>query len=141
MTKHGGYRPGSGRKPNDPNTIAYQKRKVREIKQIAKDQARTIMVEEILDHWRPLIRTRIKIALGQTKVIEIDGKRETVYTVPPNDRAIENIVSYIISKPKWVAPVDTPQLDRIGEAMELIISGKADRANQSRQSGNYSKLT
>lgn len=129
MLKYGGFRSGSGRKkgnydPNSPRAQRIQRK-------VAKDQARTILVEEILKEWRPLIRTRIKIALGQTKVIEIDGKRELVYTVPPNDRAIENVVSYIVSKPKQVSPVDTPQLDRIGKAMDLIISGKADRINQS----------
>ena len=130
MLKHGGFRPGSGRKKAKYDSNSPRAHRIR--RKVAEDQARKVLVGEILKEWQPLIRTRIRLALGQTKVIEIDGKRELVYTVPPNDRAIENVVSYIVSKPKQVSPVDTPQLDRIGKAMELIISGKVDGANQGR---------
>ena len=125
MLKHGGFRPGSGRKKGkyDSNSP----RAIRTRRKVAEDQARTILVEEILKEWRPLIRTRIRLALGQTKVIETGrGVRETGYVVPPDDRAIENLVSYVVAKPKQELRVDTPQLDRIGEAMEFIMSGKAD---------------
>lgn len=132
MNTYGGARPGAGRKKgshNPPsNSTAAVMRRVKIQKRIAEDQAWTILVEEILKEWRTLIQTRIRLALGQIKVIETDRKgRETVYDVPPDDRAIENTISYIVAKPKQELRVDTPQLDRITEAMETILSGKPNK--------------
>ena len=113
--KNGGYRPGAGRPRGSKNKTT-----------VIEAEARSLLVNHILEKWKPIADTMISLALGKIKIVKIEGKYIRVYTRPPNFRAVKSIIETVIGKPKYEisSSVDVPQLEQLSNDIRTILERK-----------------
>ena len=120
--QNGGFRPGAGRKKG-------QKSK----KTIVEAEARAILVDKVLQDWDPIIETMKDMALGRIKYIKVIGQnKETgedivkVYTKPPSESALQELISMVVGKPKQEVSgtINMPQLQALTQQIADILQGK-----------------
>lgn len=126
MAKHGangGQRRGAGRPKG-----SYSHKKIVEL------EARNILVERVLNNWKPLIDAKVDLALGDYYYEKIDGKGEVrkVYKNEPDSLSINHLIEYVIGKPKASVSLDgevkTPDLkesvEKLGETIQNILENR-----------------
>ncbi len=120
--QNGGFRPGSGRKKGQKNK-----------KTILENEARAILVDSILKDWEPMIETLKDIAMGKIKYSKVVGKDkvtgediEKIYTKPPSESALQELISMVVGKPKQEVSgtINMPQLQDLTQKIADILQGK-----------------
>lgn len=120
MSKHGGSRPGAGRKKGSLNKIPASSLE-------AKEQLNS----KIMEHWTPIIETLLDIGLGDyyvDKSITPDEKK--IYKQAPSQSALVELVSFVVGKPKQEVDnkhsgeINSTSMDRLTDSIRNILERK-----------------
>ena len=102
-------------------------------KTVVEEQARAILIESILQDWEPMIETLKDIAMGKIAYTKLIGKDKVtgeeivkVYTKPPSESALQELISMVVGKPKQEVSgtINMPQLQDLTQKIADILQGK-----------------
>lgn len=113
--KHGGRRLGAGRKKG-----SYTSSKT--LKRIVEAEARSILVEQVLKRWEPIVKTLVDLALGKVK----GQKGYPDYVINPDQRLLVETIYSVIGKPKGDDKVNlvSPEMVELAHDVRAILNRK-----------------
>lgn len=120
MAKHGGFRPGAGRRKGTRNKIPADSL-----------EAKAQLNEKIIEQWNPIIETLLDIGLGNyyvDKSVTPDEKK--IYKQSPDKSALVELVQFVVGKPKQEVDtkhsgeINSTSMDRLTGMVKNILEGK-----------------
>lgn len=111
----GGKRQGAGRKKGYRSPRGY-----------LVGEARQYLINQILEHWEPLINTKIRYALGEYYTEEYKEGKRFVYKALPDSKSINDLLIFVTGSPtlRVNATVDSPQLKELGDKLRKLLEGR-----------------
>jgi len=104
---NGGRRAGAGRPKG-----SYSK------KHVLESEARTVLINSLLEDWEPIIEIAKKVSVGDYVVPK--GKMR------PDTRLLMELVSFVVGKPKqeFNGTLNSPQVQQLTETMQNLLEKK-----------------
>lgn len=124
MNKHGGYRPGAGRKIGSKNK-----------RPAMVEEAHDILVQKVLDYWHPLLETKLNLALGdfyiEKEVVKGKSITKVIYTAAPDSSAINDLLYFVLGRPATVVMSPPPGnggnvdgINQLADGIRSILTGR-----------------